>query len=372
MHIAFVLEYYPPHFGGIQIVFQNVATRLVDRGHEVTVVTSQTGETDRREKRDGVPIRRCPVVQSLDRYTFTVTGIPEAIRTAREADVIHTSTWTGTTPAWIASLATDTPAICTVHEVFEPIWELTDRGRLDKALHRLLERAVFALPFEQYTTVSEYTRDCLREQGKHASDIEVVYNGIDNELFDPTAVEDGQLREIGVDAEFVFMYFGRPGFSKGVEYLVEAAPDVFEQVPDSHLLLILGDKPRDRYAAIQDRIDELGIRNDVTILNPVEREQLPQYVGNADCVVVPSLSEGFGFTAAEACALEVPVVTTSAGSLPEVVSGEHVTVEPANATALADGIARVARGEADFQDRRTFEWEDAVDRYLTTYRKLMD
>jgi len=97
-----------------------------------------------------------------------------------------------------------------------------------------------------------------------------------------------------------------------------------------------------------------------------------EYVGNADCAVVPSLSEGFGFTAAEACALGIPVVATTAGSLPEVVSGEHVLVEPADPRSLADGVVRVACGEADYRDPVDFRWEDAVDKYLATYRLLVD
>jgi len=371
MQIVFVLEYYPPHLGGIEIVFQNVATRLANRGHDVTVVTSRTGDTNKREQRDGVEVWRCPVIDSLDRYTFTATGIPAAVQAAQEADVIHTSTWTGVAPGWLASRLTGTPALCTVHEVFEPIWHLTDRGPVDTALHRALEQAVFALSFDRYTTVSEYTLKCLQDRGVRSRDVDVVYNGIDNDLFDPETVEPGRLEAAGIDAEFVFTYFGRPGFSKGVEYLVEAAPAVFERVEDAHLLLLLDDMPRDRYDDIQQRIDDLGIRDSVTVLDPVERQALPQYVGNADCAVVPSLSEGFGFTAAEACALEVPVVATTAGSLPEVVSGEHVLVEPADAEALAEGIVRVADGRADFRERRTFDWEDAVEGYLAAYRSLL-
>jgi glycosyltransferase involved in cell wall biosynthesis len=373
MEILFVVEYYSPHLGGIQVLFENVAQRLVDRGHDVTVLTSRTDGTEKRERRDGVSVVRAPVIESLDRYTFTVTGLPGAVSLASSVDVIHTSTWTGSVPAWVARLVTDTPTLMTVHEVFAPIWDLTDRGPLDRALHRTLERGIYALPFDRYTCVSEYTRRCLLEEGKPSGAVDVVHNGIDTDLFDPAEVTGDRLQSrLALDEEFVYMYFGRPGFSKGVEYLVEAVPSITERVPGSHLVLILGRSPRDRYDRIRRRVDELGVEDSVTILDPVDREVLPEFVGSADCVVVPSLSEGFGFTAAEACALEVPVVATTAGALPEVVSGEHRLVEPCDERALADGIVDVYEGNADWRPKREFAWDRAVDEYVEIYRGLVD
>ena len=81
-------------------------------------------------------------------------------------------------------------------------------------------------------------------------------------------------------------------------------------------MLILAKEPADRYDSIVRRIRQLDLGDRVRILDPRPRSELPDYVGSADCVVVPSLSEGFGFTAVEACALDLPVVVTRAGSLP--------------------------------------------------------
>ncbi|MDR2190757.1 MAG: glycosyltransferase [Candidatus Peribacteria bacterium] len=55
----------------------------------------------------------------------------------------------------------------------------------------------------------------------------------------------------------------------------------------------------------------------------------------SDVVIVPSLVEGFGFSAAETCALGQQLVTTNAAALTEVVSGKVNFAEPAAPTSIA-------------------------------------
>jgi len=372
MRVVFILEYYPPHLGGIQVVFKNLAERLVERGHDVTVITGRTGDTEIKEVRNGVDIYRTAVMNQIDRYTFTLSGIPAAIKQTSNADIVHTSTWTGAVPAWVAKQISRTPAVMTVHEVFAPKWDDTDLGIVSTQLHKLLEQGLYQLSFDHYTTVSEYTKEQLVNQGKPSEEIDVVYNGVDTELFNPACVEQEWMKsELGLQDRFVYTYFGRPGPFKGIEYLARAVPYIREQVSDSMLLLILSHQPRERYEMVMGLIRDLGIESHVTVIDPVDRSVLPQYVGGSDCVVVPSISEGFGFTAAEACALEVPVVATTATSLPEVVSGVYRLVEPANPRSIADGVLNIHQGEFETIQERTFDWERAVDKYLNIYSSLI-
>ncbi|MFC6733707.1 glycosyltransferase family 4 protein [Haladaptatus sp. DYSN1] len=372
MNVLFVLEYYPPHLGGIQIVFENVAERLAARGHHVSVVTSKTEGTPAYEYRNGVHVYRSRVFGPLDRYTFAVTGIPKALSLAKEADIIHTSTWAGCFPAWLARMLRNKPTVMTVHEVFSPVWNISDRGFADRTIHKVLERAIYSLSFDRYTTVSGFTKECLVEQGKDPDIVDVVYNGIDDALFDERGVDERLLREqLDLDDTFVYTYYGRPGFSKGVDDLVRAVPAVAAEIPDSTLLLILGKTPPHRFERIRRLISELGVEDNVTLIDPVPRSDLPHYVGGSDCVVIPSLQEGFGFTAAEASALGVPVVATTAGSLPEVVSGTHCLVEPQNPASIAQGIVDVYHGKAAETPRKTFDWDRTVDAYLAVYESVL-
>lgn len=66
--------------------------------------------------------------------------------------------------------------------------------------------------------------------------------------------------------------------------------------------------------------------------------QLREYLSSVDTVVVPSLVEGFGFSAAETCALGKNLVYSNVAALPEVVFGKVVPAEPANPTDIARAV----------------------------------
>lgn len=372
MNILFVLEYYPPHIGGAEILFKNLCEGLAARGHDITVVTLRLPDTPTFEVINRVKAHRVKVPNRGARYWFTFLSIPKAFQLARQADLIHTTTYNGAFPAWLAAKLRRKTSVITVHEVFGPRWkDLLGMGWLNARLHQLLERLIVALPFYRYITVSRYTADCLKSFGVDQGKITVVYNGIDYDLFNPGKA-DGEVikQKLKLSGKFVYMYYGRPGVSKGVEYLVRAVPLIRKAVPGSKLLMILAHEPKDRYENIRRMIRDLGIEHSIILLTPVPRNELPGYIAAADCVVVPSLSEGFGFTAAEACAMGKPVVASNVASLPEVVSGRYVLVEPRNSEALAEGAEKVYRGETENSRRKTFSWDKCVAEYLGIYEKM--
>jgi len=73
-------------------------------------------------------------------------------------------------------------------------------------------------------------------------------------------------------------------------------------------------------------------------VDPAERARL---LAGASVFAYPSLYEGFGLPPLEAMAAGVPVVTTTAGAIPEAVGDGALLVEPGDADALAEGIAEV-------------------------------
>jgi glycosyltransferase involved in cell wall biosynthesis len=203
--------------------------------------------------------------------------------------------------------------------------------------------------------------------------ITVVYNGVENELFTTENAHPSRVRDqLGLDKRFVYCYFGRPGVSKGLEYLIHAVPLITARIADAKLVLILSHHRQKMFHTLMNDIHQLGISDDVLVLDPVKRSELPSYVKAADCVVVPSLSEGFGLTAAEACALNVPVVASNAASLPEVVSGKFVLIQPESAEAIADGVVKMANGSVKHIEKKVFRWSDAVKQYDTVYHQLLE
>ncbi len=374
MKVLFVIEYYIPHIGGVEIVFKNLCEGLAARGHDITVVTLRTGNTPSFEVINGVKVSRVKTPARGDRYWFSFFAIPEVLRIAHQADLVHTTTYNGAFPAWLGGKLWKKPCLITVHELFGSQWKnLVGMSRFKSGLHQLLEHIIATLPFHRYITVSRYTADCLAGFGIKQEKIKVIYNGIDYNLFNPEKADGVAIRQKHkLGNTFIYMYYGRPGISKGVEYLVQAVPLIRQSVPGSKLLMVLSNDPRDRYENIRRMIKELNIENDMVLLAPVPRNELPDYIATADCVVIPSLSEGFGFSAAEACAMGRPVIASNVASLPEVVSGRYVLVEPGNSEAIAEAVTRVYKREAENHQSKTFSWHECVEEYLKVYRHFVN
>lgn len=372
-HVLFVVEYYFPHVGGGEIVFQHLAEGLAARGVRVDVVTCRLPGTAAREVVNGVTVHRVRVPQRGRRHWFSALALPAVLRLCGPDTIIHTTTHNGAFPAWLGARLRGVPCVQTIHEVFGPQWAaLAGLGRGEARLFQRFERAAVSLPFAWQVCVSQYTKRKLEEYYPSARRrLSVIYNGVDHALFDPAKVDREAMRaQLGVADRFVALYFGRPGYSKGLDYLLDALPDLVSTIPDFLLLLLLADEPRNLYDQALARLQPFVAKGQARVMRPVARHDLPAHLAAADCVVIPSLSEGFGLSAAEACAMGRPVVATTGGALPEVVSGRHVLVPPREATALATGIAAIRHGDPSPPARRRFTWDAAVAEHLRGYAAL--
>ncbi len=371
MKILFVIENYLPHIGGVEVVFRNLAEGLAKKGHDITIITHRPANAKTYEELNGVKINRINCLQS--RYLFSFLAIPKAIAEARKADIIHTTTFNGAFPAWIAAKLTGKKCVITVHEVWIGKWkEYTTMGWLEAAIHNLLEKLIYLLPFDKYAAVSNSTRKQLLRIGKNPEKTATVYNAVNYGHFDPGKHSRKEAREdLNVEDNFVCLTYGRPGPSKGIEYAIKAVPLI--SIPKLKYLFILS-KDRQyllKLRSIKVLIGKLGMQHRIMLLDPVTHKQLPKYIKAADCVVVPSLSEGFGYTAAEACALGVPVVATNTTSLPEVVSGKYVLINPKSSEEIATAVERVSQGKYDKSPIKRFPLESNIKGYMKIYRELV-
>jgi glycosyltransferase involved in cell wall biosynthesis len=363
MRVLFILEYFPPHVGGVETLFDNLTKKLAARGDEVTVLTSRMPGAPDKEESEGRKIYR---ISSPSRGSF-IFSYPKISKFAKEADVIHTTTYAGAIATKFANRAAKKPVVATFHEVIGKAF-FSMENPVSAAFHYSLESLICRYyRRDTLTCPSEATKKAMMGKGMLAGNIHVIPHGIDHGVFNTAARPS-----IKFDGP-TYLCTGRAGVSKGVEYLVDAIPAIAEAVPDSRLVLMLSKK--DRYGKIVSRIKKLGMTDNVVFLEP--RKSAAEVAGvirSCDVVVVPSLSEGFGFNAVEAQACGVPVVSTTAGSLPEVVKG-GLLVPPRNSAAIAKAVIKIFKdkglakelGSAGSKHAKTFTWERAVKEYLKLY-----
>lgn len=373
MKILFICENYYPHYGGAEVLFKNLAEGYVQSGHQVTVLTHRLKGTAKKEILNGVAIRR--IHSFFSRYAFTFSSIITAVQLARKHDIIQTTTFNGAPPAWVAGKLAGKLVVLTVHEVWQKKWkQITGFSWLKSKLHEMLERFIYLLPYHRYICVSEATKKDLLQLNIRPNKVERIYNGLDYAFWDPKNINHGEIealrKQLGLESKFVAFSWGRPGESKGFEYVIRAASAIAKEMPHAVLLLLFGatEKYNKKHQQLLAMIQ--GHPN-IKVIPSAPYDQLRNYVALADCVIVPSLSEGFGYSAVEASALGKPLLVSDAGALPEVVSGKYRVFQRGDSDDLAKNFIALARGEYHATHLKRFMWEDCISQYLEQYQMLL-
>ncbi len=369
MKILFVLENYLPHIGGVEIVFKNLCEGLAKKGHDVTIVTHQLPKTKKRETINGVKVVRVPCNDS--RYLFTFLAVPTVYKLAKKADVIHSNTPNGGPPAWLVAKLLGKPVILHVHEVWVGRWqELSNFSPLRAFLHDLLERLTLILPYSRYSCVSESTAKELRKAIPWSKRIRAIHNGFDPTIWKkPRTAEVLKLRKkLGLEKSFVIHSSGRPGTTKGFEYLIKAFPKIKKEIPNAKLVLMLSKEKQ--YVHKIEEYKEMSDK-DVIFVEPVQYKELPVWKQMADCNVVPSTTEGFGYAVIESSATGKPVVASDTASIPEVIYGKHLLVKSKSPTAIAKALVQVSKGKYKTSKEKSFPWSRNILLHEKLYKELI-
>ena len=139
--------------------------------------------------------------------------------------------------------------------------------------------------------------------------------------------------------------------------------------------LVLAGKATDEAAPWLDRIARPPLKGFVRHIGYVEPANRRALYDGARLLVMPSFEEGFGIPVLEAMSVGVPVVAADRGSLPEVLGGAGVLVNPDRPEEIAAGIARLLGDRAYAAEcfgrgiacAREFRWAGTVQRVRAAY-----
>lgn len=203
--------------------------------------------------------------------------------------------------------------------------------------------------------------------------IAVVPPGVDLDAFRPGDGAEARVR-LGLPAEKTIVLTVRRLVPRmGIDVLLEAWAQLG---PDPDGVLVVVGQGQER-ANLEAQAARLGIQRSVRFLGRVDEAKLLDCYQAADMVVLPSVAlEGFGLTALEALACGAPVIATTTGGLPEVLSGLDPTliVPAGDAQALASRIAEARAGALPLPDAgrcrahaESFSWHRAGVRHQAIY-----
>lgn len=211
-------------------------------------------------------------------------------------------------------------------------------------LYRAVER--FCARFgDAIVAVSEHERRLaigLRVLPPHR--IFTIENSLDEEDLRPSRSRSRVRKELGLDHEQILVgTVGRLTKQKGLPFLLEAAARLLGEFPDMRFA-VAGDG--EDLLALERKLIDLRVGRKVWLLG--HREDARDLCAAMDIFVLPSLWEGRPYALLEAMAAERAVVASRIGGMDEVIEDgvNGILVPPADAAALADAIAKLAKSAA--------------------------
>lgn len=340
LSVVQVTPRYPPQTGGVENHVREISERLVDRGHEVTVLTADAGrDGEHRETRNGVAVRRHRSLAPSGAY-HVAPGIAAAVR-KRTVDVVHAHNYHSLPLAFAAAGVGDGRFVATPHYHGESASGF--RNLLHRLYHPFGARALRRA--DAVVSVSEWEGDRLAAD--FGVESVVVPNGIDVERFQGAPPADR--------ANPYVLTVGRLEAYKGVQHVVRALQDL--QVD----LVVAGSGPyRDELEAVA---EATGVADRVTFEGYVPDDELPGLYARATAYVTMSAFESFGLTVGEALAAGTPCVVRDEGALAEW--GRRPDCVAVGPDQVAAGVRRVRGRDAPQEPLPT--WEDAVDELERLY-----
>ncbi|MBN1397646.1 MAG: glycosyltransferase family 4 protein [Bacteroidetes bacterium] len=352
-------------------MLRKIAEGSAAGGHEIHIITSSwQRHSSGIEKRGSLTVTRIFTFPVFKRFWFMIFSLPSVIRAAWWADIIQGSTFAGAPPAFLAAVLARKKKILIVYEVFGRKWFKFELNLIRSLFYYLTERIIIRLPYDHFIAISEYTEKSLVSIGVSEKKITVIYPG-DSRLENPSMTNREVRKQLNFkNEEYIYLASGRTGITKGFEFFAEAIPKILKLIPEARFILILSMYDKRIWKRVMKSISfcSEGI---CRVIKPVSREMLAAYVNTADCVVIPSVSEGFGFCAREAVNAGKTIVAANSGSLPEVITGRHVFVEPGSASALAAGCVNAFKGDVKDLPAKDFSWDRTVRQYLELYKEIL-
>ncbi len=218
-------------------------------------------------------------------------------------------------------------------------------------------------------TVSDYSRrDIAAHFGLSPDGIRITGNGVRPGFRPLSAPEKQAARRRYAQGKPYFLYLGAIRPRKNVARLIRAY-DQYRQANPSEEKLVLAGATGWKSEPVQRALRNARHRADILLPGYMEEAEVPLLLGGATALCYVSLFEGFGLPLLEAMEAEVPILTSTTSSLPEVAGPAGLCVDPADSQAIARGLQRLSREPglresliaAGRRRRQAFSWERATD-----------
>lgn len=374
MKIAFIgHKRIPSREGGIEIVVDELATRMVDRGHQV-IAYNRSGHNvagsefdgvanghGKRFSYHGVNVVSVPTIEGkgLAALSSSFFATLQAIRA--KPDVIH---YHAEGPCVMLRLA-HWAGIRTVATIHGLDWQRAKWGKFASTYLKFGERTA-AKCADEIIVLSESMRQYFQE--KYGRSTRFIPNGI--EYSEPVSAQE-ITEKYGLHKNDYVLFLGRIVPEKGVHYLIEA----FSKLNTNKKLVIAGgaSDSNEYYQHIQQMANQ---DSRVILTGFIQGQALKELYSNAYIYVLPSDLEGMPMSLLEAMSYGNCCLTSDIPECAEVVEGHAATFHHGSVESLQKKLQEllenddlVQRYKANASDYivNKYNWDSVTDQTLNLY-----
>ncbi len=310
----------PATWGGIERHVEEISTRLVAMGHDVTVYCRPYYTTTSEPYYKGVRLKKLPTMASKNFDAIVHTFLATMHLLLEDYDIVHYHAIGPSTLAILARMAGKNTVV-TVHGLD---WQREKWGKKAKLFLKFGERASVWFPYSTIT-VSKFLKKYLEE--KYQRPVSYIPSAVTEPLHRPP----DRIRTFGLRGKDYILFVARLVPEKGCHYLIEA----YERLDLGLKLVIAGGSSHsdDYVAQLQSHASDR-----IILTGYVYGETLQELYSNAYCYVHPSTIEGLPVTLLEAVAYGNCVIASDIAANKEVVEDTGIIFESQNVDDLCEAL----------------------------------
>ncbi|MCX7765529.1 MAG: glycosyltransferase [Candidatus Sumerlaeia bacterium] len=317
--------------GGIERRITALLPLLKKRGHHIEVVClREPGQLAGDLITAGIPVHLIKLPARLH-----PAGLWRLARFIREGnfDIVHSHMYRSNVPTTIAARLGGFKGVLLsqIHNI--NTWETRRQLWLDRWLCRW-RTGIIAVS-------SAVKQEIIQRLRIPAEKCFVIYNGIEIEQFQQAQPSPELRYSLGIkEDDFVIIMVARLVEQKNHRLVIEAAPEIIQNVPRAKFLFVGDGKLR---AELEALVQKKGLESRFIFAG--QRDDVPHLLKLAAVAVLPSFKEGFSNTVIEAMAAGLPVIATNVGGNQEaILDGETgFIISPTDKIGLARVIIRLAQ-----------------------------
>jgi len=345
-----------PQAGGAEVHLTEILTRLVQKGHSVTLLCSGYEGAAKAEEIDGIRI-----IRSGGRYTFNWV-LPFKLKKLLRKEKFNIVLEDINKIPFFTPLFHKLPVLVIIPHLFSD--SVFKEINFLLGLYIYLSEKPVPKVYKgfKFMVISESTKKDLVSKNIPAHDISVVECGIDHNLYQ----HDPELPKFETPT---IIYLGRIKKYKSVDDLIKAMPKVLHNIPEAELLIV-GDG--DYKPVLEKLVQDLKLEQKVRFTGFVSKEQKVKLLQKSWVSVYPSLKEGWGLTNIEANACGTPVIASDVPGLRDsVLPGKSgLLFEYGNIQNLASALIQILSDQnlrnkliqGGLEWAKKFSWEKTADK----------